>query len=414
LKQKLDKFKKGSAKPRVIIVSAVIPAIHCGGGCLALHRHFVERDDFTISVCSRIAGESSCPEQFSIRSNRIWARVKRTALGRLLVNAEYVFASKWLPEGLFRYAKKWKPDLVFSVADDYHAPIARRLAQKLGIPFVINFQDLFACSNFQNGKRRPYRWVVPHLLQRYRDLHQNADGVFYTGKGMRDWFGAEARGEVLYPVGAAVSVQPPVAIAPLGRLVLTYTGNCLGPYGDMLLRLAREMDGHPQISLEIYTMGNDWPAREVEYFTRCGILRGFLPFDQLRNELSRADAFLTAMSFHPADRVFVETSFTTKWLDYAPCGKPIFVWAPNYSSAAHFVRETGAGLVVDDPEPKAVVSVIQTVATNPTRWGEAGSAAARVAAKELNAEYLHTVLRQHLMKLVVENQLANRNGERTA
>jgi hypothetical protein len=376
---------------------------------LALHRHFVERDDFTIAVASRIAGESSCPEQFSLRANRIWDRAKRTTLGRLLTNAEYFSAGLWLPRGLLKYAKEWKPDLIFCVADDFHAPIAQLLAQKLNIPFVIDFQDLFACSNFNSGMRRPYRWLIPRLLQRYRRLQQSADAVFYTGEGMRDWFAENARGEILYPLGPAGNGQPHPAVPPQGRLTLTYAGNCLGPYGQMLLQLARRSEGHPKFALEIYTMGNDWPAQEVEHFTRCGIHRGFLPFEQLRNELSRADAFLTTMSFHPADQVFVETSFTTKWLDYAPCGKPIFVWAPAYSSAARFARQTGAGVIVDDSTPQAVMSAIQMLAANPNQWLEAGRVAARVAANELNAERLHGMLYQKLMALVTANRLAPRN-----
>jgi glycosyltransferase involved in cell wall biosynthesis len=396
-------------KPRVLIVSAVVPAIRLGGGCLALHRHFVERDDFTVAVASRIAGESSCLEQFPIRADRIWGRAKRTALGRLLTNAEYFSAGWRLPGGLLRFAKEWKPDLIFSVADDFHAPMAQRLAQKLDIPFVIDFQDLFACSNFHSGIRRPYRWLIPRLLRRYRRLQHSADAVFHTGEGMRDWFGEDARGEVLYPVGAAGDGKPVAPLAPVDRITLIYAGNCYGPYGELLLQLAHQLENHPGIALEIYTMHNDWPRREVEHFTRCGIYRGFLPFEQLRKELSRADAFLTTMSFQPADRTFMETSFTTKWLDYAPFGKPIFVWAPAYSSTARFARETGAGVVVDKPEPQAVVSAIQTAIANPNQWGEAGRAAARVAANELNTERLHGLLHQKLMELVMTNRVASRS-----
>jgi hypothetical protein len=177
----------------------------------------------------------------------------------------------------------------------------------------------------------------------------------------------------------------------------------------MLLRLANQLERHSKIALEIYTMGNDWPEQDVEHFTRCGILRGFLPFEQLRNELSRAEAFLVAMSFQPSDRTFVETSFTTKWLDYAPCGKPIFVWAPAYSSAARFARETGAGVAVDDPEPQAIVSAIQTEASNSKRWRETGDAAARVAANELNAGRLHGLLRQKLMELITANRMTSQS-----
>jgi hypothetical protein len=148
----------------------------------------------------------------------------------------------------------------------------------------------------------------------------------------------------------------------------------------------------------------------VEYFSRCGIYRGFVPFDQLRKELFLADAFLTVMSFQPADRVFVETSFTTKWLDYAPLGKPIFVWGPAYCSAARFARETRASVVVDNPEPQCLARAIEKVANNSTCWGNAGRAIAKVAAQELSAERLHGVLRQKLEELVAGNHSAFRKN----
>jgi glycosyltransferase involved in cell wall biosynthesis len=388
-------------KPRVLIVGVVVPAANRGGGCLALHRHFIERDDFTVAVASQNACSSSCPEQFEIRPNPIWARAKRTRMSRWLENVHYLTAGSFLPAPLLEFARKWQPDLIFSVADDLDAPVGFRLARRLRIPFALNFQDLFAFSPFHRKPRRPFHWVRSLLVRRYHYLHDRADAVFHTSEGMRAWFGPAARGDVLYPLGGFEGVSTYVeALPPVGRLTLIYAGNCYGPAGKMLLELARRLEAHPQIALEIYTMGNDWSASDVEHFTQSGVYRGFLPFKQLRDEFARADAFLTTMSFQPDDRTFVETSFTSKWLDYVPYGKPIFVWAPPYSSAIRFAAETGAGIVVDVPEPEAVMAAIKEVMADTERWTQTGRAAARVAANELNAERLHGLLCERLGALV--------------
>jgi hypothetical protein len=132
----------------------------------------------------------------------------------------------------------------------------------------------------------------------------------------------------------------------------------------------------------------------------AGIYMGFLPFKELKVFMAAADAFLTVMSFEKAEEPFVGTSFTTKWLDYAPYGRPIIAWAPAYSTASGFARSTGAGVVVDDPSPEAALSTIENLMSNPARWLEAGSASARVAAQELCPERLHGLLCAQLQALV--------------
>jgi len=379
----------------------VVPAEDRGGGCLALYRHFYERRDFEMAVASRFLQRGVCEQEYLMRVPRLWALARKTPLGRLLENIDYLRAERILPAGLLKFARRWQPDLIFSVADDLHAMIGYRLARQLTIPYVVDFQDLFAYSNFNSKKQRPYRLLKALLLTRYRKLQSEADAVFHTSKGMREWFGTSARGDVLYPIGATdINGRQTEHAPPVDRLTLVYAGNCYGPYGAMMRKLAQLLIGHSHLSLAVYSMGVDWPAGDIARFTRAGIYHGFVPFHQLEQKLIRADAFLVAMSFRPEDRTFVETSFTTKWLDYAACARPILVWAPAYSTAARFARETGAGLLVDDPAPAAVVGAAEALMLDPNRWNAAANAAAQASADDLNSERLHALLRSTLCALI--------------
>ncbi len=367
---------------------------------MALFRHFCERDDFEIAVASRYPVPEGPGTQLLIRGSLVGSFLRRAGWARLATNVDYLWAGSVVPRNLLAFARTWQPDVIFSVADDFHAPIAWRLARRLGLPFAVNFQDLFACSSFLAAGQRPYGWLAVRLLARYRVIQAEADAVFHTSPGMRAWFGSQGRGEVLYPLaGSTTSVCAAPSSMPSERLTLLYTGNCYGPYGQMLLRLARHLVGHRHWSLAIYAMGNDWRSEDVEFFTRSGVYRGYRPYNELEGDFLAADALLTAMSFDPVDRVFVETSFTTKLVDYTAWGKPIVIWAPTYSSAAQFVAETGAAALVERPDPDAVLSVLELVRQDPGRRRELAGAAVRVAKSVFAPDRLHQILRANLLDL---------------
>jgi hypothetical protein len=391
---------KNGCKLRIMIVSGVVPSLSRGGGCLALHRHFCERDDFAVAACGYETAQTSCSEALQMTRPKWWSRAKRTRVCRILENADYLVAKRRLPRPLLEFARKWQPNLIFGVADDLHTPMAFRLARTMRIPIALNFQDLFACSAFVASSARPFPPVKSLLLKRYHDSQARADAVFHTSDGMKEWFGPSARGDVLYPIGAAAQISEPVEKPPSGRLKLVYAGNCYGAYGALLLRLACAVENTKNISLEIFTMGNDWPQAQVTHFSHSGTYKGYLPFSELKSKFREADMFLTAMSFARSDKTFVQTSFTTKWLDYAPCSKPIVVWAPHYSSAARFAYGTGAGLVIEDDDPKSVIARIQAVRAHPEQWSSLARGACNVAKNELNADRLHNLLNKRLSALV--------------
>ncbi len=391
-------------KPRILITSSVVPALDRGGGCLALHRHFCERHDFDVAVASRWPAPEGCGTQFRIRGTRAGAVARRIGLARWAENLNYLCSGVLLPQDLLTFALSWKPDAIFSVADDFHAPIGLRLARRLGVPFVINFQDLFACSNFLPRRQQPFPWMVPFLLRRYRRLQDEADAVFHTCEGMRSWFGAAGRGDVLYPLGGFSSIRAGgEAVLHRGRMSLVYAGNCYGPYGEMILRLARRLVDHPRWSLVIFAMGNDWCREDVSFLTQAGVFRGYRPFADLETEFARAGALLTVMSFRPEDRIFMETSFTTKVVDYLACAKPILAWAPEYSSVGHFAAATGAAILVAQPDEDAVIAALEASQSDPDRWRMVLAAAARVAGEGFAPERQHRLFLDRVIELVARS-----------
>ncbi len=377
-----------SPKLKVLIVSSIFPSKNGGGGRLAMHRHFFERNDFDV----RVACVDDLEEGLSgIQLRPPLKRFRQTRFGRLARNLSYLF-SGLMSRQVEEYAATWRPDIVFGVPDLEHIGLQRKIARRFSIPFVADFQDIFPVSSFLPEIIKPYGPVSKILLKWYHLLAKEAHAVLHTSQGMKDFFASDPKSLVLFPLGEQVEIAPP-SPSKEGPWRIVYAGNCYGAYGQMMLKVAKQiLEQEPLLDLEIYTMGNDWSPSDVEKYSDEGILKGFLPFAELNERLEKADAFLTVMSFAPTDRLFVETSFTTKWLDYAPKAKPIFVWGPEDSSAAKFARKTNAGVVTASPEVSRLIEQIWLTMNDLNQHEQLCKAAIQVANNDLNPLRIHQIL----------------------
>jgi len=379
-----------NSEKKILYISSVLPGT-TSGGRLAMYRHLIKKNNFTVAVASATKGESFVDAHLEIRSHRVVARLKRTRFTRWIVNIEYLLNWIFLPRELVRFAEEYMPDLVVCVVDDWHMGLAWQITRRLKLPLVVNFQDLFCLSQFVSKSTRPFSCLIPFLKGRYQMLAQKATQAFYTSEGMRNWFGRDFQGDILYPVGDFLEPcsndSEHIKINSTVRVV--YAGNCYGAYGRMLLSLAKAVKNRNDISLQIFAAGNDWPAEVVREMQKAGIYKGFKPFEQLKLDFQNADAFLTVMSFEKAEMHFMKTSFTTKWLDYVPYGKPVFVWAPDYSTACQFARQHEAGITVVEDSPQQLIDAVAGLAGDIGRWQKASEGAKYVAENVLNAENIH-------------------------
>lgn len=357
-----------------------------------MYRHLIVKQDFEVAVAATTAYDAPVEKRFVIRRNRVVERLRRTRLARLIYNFEYALNWIVVPHSLLQFAQDFHPDVIVSVVEDWHMGLAWQLAKRLDVPLVVNFQDLFCLSQFVPEQMRPFPWLVSWLVERYRMLNREADHAFYTSEGMWDWFGLEGKGDVLYPIGDfGISQTDASDLMPGSPIKVVYAGNCYGAYGRMLLRLAQAVSHREDIQLTIFAAGNDWPEDQIQKMTIAGIYQGFKPFEHLKHAFQQTDAFLTVMSFEEAEKPFMETSFTTKWLDYVPYGKPVFVWAPEYSTACQFAHQYQAGIAVVDDDPDALVAAMLAAAANPDCWAAATQGARHAAETVLNAEKIHAL-----------------------
>lgn len=399
---------------KILYLSLITPDTSCGAH-IAIYRHLIYKQDFEVAVCSTVADASLTKDKFVITRNSVFERLRKTRLSRLVFNYDYVMNWYSIPQEVLNYAKDYQPDIILTVADNIHGGFALQLSEKLKIPLVVNFQDLSPLSQFISVNMAPFTWVRKFLMNKFHDLHNNADLVFYTSEGMKKWFESHKNGHILYPLGdferptIAKDNENTHASRPV---TVVYAGNCYGAYGRMLLKFARQVKGSNEIHLKIFPVGKGWTDEEINEMREAGIYQSFMPFEQLRQELQKADAFLTVMSFEEPERPFVQTSFTTKWLDYAPYGKPIFVWAPSYSSASIFARKYGCGVVTDSDDPTVLKDNILHCSNSEPDWTFFGEKARYVSDQILNPEKIHQLFVNEIRALAEKNfaQYSSKNN----
>lgn len=389
-------------KKRILYISSVLPDTSCGAH-IAIYRHFVAKNDFDITVCGYVSEKAHTEDKFTIVRNRLVKRFFNSRFSRIAYNIEYLFNWYFLPRSLVAYAREFRPDAIFTVPDNMHSGLAYQLSKKLALPLIVNFQDLFPLSRFIPCFMEPYGQVRKLLLNKFRELHRKADLAFYTSEGMQEFFAGHRNGHVLYPVGdfgIGRSDLNGFYKSPTKPIRILYAGNCYGAYGRMLLSFSKLVKDSSEIHLKIFPVGKGWSDQDIEEMKAAGIYQSFLPFEELKVEFSRADAFLTVMSFEDQESSFVRTSFTTKWLDYAPYGKPIFVWGPGYSSAVKFAIKYNSGIVALEENPESLESAILAAFSDSKVWRNYGQNAKTVSEKVLNPSIIHSVLVREIHKIV--------------
>jgi hypothetical protein len=143
--------------------------------------------------------------------------------------------------------------------------------------------------------------------------------------------------------------------------------------------------------LVIFGARPDWPEEEIKEAEKSGLYRGFLPFEQLKNELVSADACLSVMSFDKRLEVMMRTSFTTKLLDYCKVARPIIMWGPDYCSPVKLTREMGAALTVTEVDPTGVVNALSQLDSDPVFSNLLVSRSLDLANNELSHGKIHTI-----------------------
>ena len=385
-------------KTRVLLVSIAPPQNDCGVR-VVLYRHLVEHNPFELRVVTNADYYTGQPAGKKISLPWPLHRLRKTRFGpqlaKWLLDYENLIWPICVPSSLNQAIAEFKPDVILTMAETSLCHLAAKAAKKHKLPLAGLFLDWFPVMQGHFG----CKWTQNLLSRRYRKLYRQCDLAFCTSEGMQDVLGAHPNSHVIYPMPGRHCLPEIIAPQKNQKFRLVYVGSVQNFYGRMICSLVENI--LPLADLEIIVVGPnaDWPAEILERAKAKGIYLGFKPPGEAATVLAGADALLVVMSFEPQHRLFMETSFTTKFLDYAAFAKPIVLWGPEYCTPVRVVRRDGGALLVSTPDAREVVSACRKIAGNNSLRAKLSAEARRLKENLFDPDRLQNVFAGEIEKL---------------
>jgi glycosyltransferase involved in cell wall biosynthesis len=387
-------------KKRVLLVSIAPPQNDCGVR-VVLHRHLVEHNPFELHVITNADFYNDSPTGTKLTLPYPLHRLRKTRFGPRL--------SPWLmdyetqvwplsnPRKFDKVIERFKPDVILALADNCLSSFALRAARKHKIPLAGLFLDWVPIMKAHYG----HAWTMKRLSRRFRQFYHECDLAFCTSDGMQDVLGPHPNSHVIYPMPGRHRIPETFFPPKSGKFRLVYVGSVENFYGRMICSLIEKMEPLPDMEIIVVGPNADWPTDILQRARAKGIYLGFKPPEEAAAVLAGADALLVVMSFEPEHRLFMETSFTTKFLDYTAFGKPIILWGPEYCTPVRVARRDGGAFMVDKPEPDKVLAACRKILSETQTRELLAKQAKNLSQTLFNPDRLQEIFVRELEKLAV-------------
>jgi glycosyltransferase involved in cell wall biosynthesis len=369
-----------------------------------MYRHLVERSPFDLHVASNADFADGLLIHTKIELPFPFQKIKKSRFGPALCKWILDFENLLWPvigcRKLEKAVSEFQPDVILTLADTGLCHIACDIARRRGIPLAGLFLDWVPNMKGHFGHKSTQHF----LSKRFKTLYSHCDLAFCTSDGMQDVLGPHPNSHVIYPMPGKHRIQYKSFPPPNEKFRIVYVGNATQFYGRMLRNLVAKIEAHSDLEIIVVGPTSDWPKDEIELAKERGICLGFMPPEQAAEVLSGADALLVVMSFEREHELFMRTSFTTKFLDYAAFGKPIILWGPDYCTPSRLAKREDAALVVETEGPKGVVEAAKKLACNPQEVARLSAASRRLNQTVFSPDRLQKNFVSEIEKVVENSQ----------
>jgi glycosyltransferase involved in cell wall biosynthesis len=388
-----------TVRPRILLVSIVPPRNDCGVR-IVMHRMLVERSPFELHVASNADFAEDLLVHTPLRLPRAVNRLRKSRLGPRVATWVTDYENFIWPltanRALEAAVKDFKPDAVVTLAECGLCHVARKTAQRHGLPLVGLFLDWFPVMKGHYG----HQSTQPILSRRYRELYAACDLAFCTSDGMQEVLGSHPNSHVIYPMPGKYRVPENFAPRSVGKFRLVYVGSVQNFYGRMLCSLIEKIEATKDLEIIVVGPDADWPAEVLKRAKANGTYLGFKSPEGAAGVMASADALLVVMSFESEHELFMRTSFTTKFLDYVAFAKPAVLWGPEYCTPVRVARKHGGAMVVNQNDAEAIISACRQIAGDEARREQLSREAVRLHQTLFNPDRLEAIFVGQIEKLI--------------
>jgi glycosyltransferase involved in cell wall biosynthesis len=375
---------------KILIVSSVVPDARASGGELVLHRHLELNPEIRCDIVRW--------QQFPLRLKFIG---KMRQLGFQSFSRSWECLCPVLPSTRLvqEFIERFQPDVLLTVAHGWWHISARRVARELNLPLVCLFHDWWPDFPEIPSAFRP------RVELQFRRIYLESDVAICVSDQMRAELGERTNSFVIHPVPSFTAAQlwTPNFRLPL-RLV--YFGN-LREYGPLIENALRALDGSDRVRLEVFGPNPLWTSGAEDYFRSRNLYHGFPPSDQFVEALQHFQAALIVMSFAPALRRRMTTSFPSKLIDAMQLGLPAVIWGPEYCSAVQWARQGDRALCVTDPNPSTLRRALEELAASPSEQEHLAKSGRDAAAGDFNCKRIQVQFMNALRRAIGFSDVSN-------
>jgi glycosyltransferase involved in cell wall biosynthesis len=384
---------------RILLVSIVPPKNDCGVR-IVMHRMLVERSPFELHVASNADFAEGLLVHTPLRLPHAVYRLRKSRFGprvaAWVADYENFIWPLTANRALEAAVKDFNPDAVVTLAECGLCHVARKTAQRHGLPLVGLFLDWFPVMKDHYG----HKSTQPILSRRYRELYAACDLAVCTSDGMQEVLGPHPNSHVIYPMPGRYGVPEKSSPSSGGKFRLVYVGSVQNFYGRMLCSLVERIEATKDLEIIVVGPDADWPAEVLKRAKANGTYLGFKSPEEAAGLMASADALLVVMSFESEHELFMRTSFTTKFLDYVAFGKPVILWGPDYCTPVRVARKHGGAVVVNRNNAEAIISACRQTAGDEARCEQLSQEAVRLHQTLFNPDRLEAIFVGQIEKLI--------------
>ena len=389
--------RKDIKLPKIIVISSVAPQPTSAGNIL-LYRHLNQATGWDVDIVPNPYQSKTKRWQTKLINRLEYTRFHRWSHDLQVIDQGITWDKTLLDyqKHLFNSQSDNKT-IVLTVAHGDGCWAAQKFAHRYQLPLVTIFHDWWPDIP---SLHQPFRQL---LQNRFQQLYQQSHLALCVSEGMKNALGSHPHSTVLYPIPALLNQEVTTRNQPENRLKssqlrIVYFGN-LHEYGLSLAQLLEVTKDNPYIQVQVRGANPNWSADFRSEMRDRNLWLDFAPRDELNDWLAGADAFLVVMSFDPALRRRMETSFPSKLPEYAQFGKPIVIWGPEYCSAIRWGKEGDRALCVTSASPKTLVTALTNLSQNLSQRDYYASQSQIAARQEFNPVNLQQYFLEAISKL---------------
>ena len=147
---------------------------------------------------------------------------------------------------------------------------------------------------------------------------------------------------------------------------LIYAGSIWPMHADALIATAKAIHflnstNEIRLTLTIYTSNVHWNKYRSKMEGPGVNWGGWLPYEEVLLQLSKASMLMCAASFLPSNSHLTKSSVQTKLTDYLSVGRPILYVGPDFGASGIFVNENQCGFCINTPQIEDITNALSKV-----------------------------------------------------